>query len=115
MGTIKQLLMKDKVFKMILFLFLLNITPAFDSLITFYYTDYLNFSIIDLANFSTFGTISYLFALIVYSLYFRKANPRNFFITTNMILWLISVSFLMVVFNTVEYLGWNVKFFCFIN
>lgn len=48
-------------------------------------------------------------------MYFRKVNPKSFFIGTNFILWILSVSFLMVVFETVQHLGINVKFFCFLN
>jgi hypothetical protein len=70
MNVIKSLLFRDKVFGMVIFVILLNITPSFDSLTTFYMTDRLKFSSLDLADFSTLGTIFYLLGLILYSSYF---------------------------------------------
>lgn len=87
---------------MLSIVFLLNITPAFDSLITFYFTDLLKFSMTDLSNFNTVGTLSYLCALIIYSLYFKKTDAKKFFVGTNFILWIVNLSFLMVVFKIVD-------------
>lgn len=100
---------------MLIIVVLLNITPAFDSLVTFYFTDLLKFSVTDLANFNTIGTLCYLMALVLYTWYFKKADPRKFFVGTNFVLWIVNMSFLMVVFKTVEYLGMNNKIFCFLN
>lgn len=100
---------------MIIIVLLLNITPAFDSLITFYFTDILKFSVTDLANFNTVGTLCYLFALIVYSWYFKKTDPKKFFVGTNFILWIVNLSFLMVVLKLVHYIGLSNKLFCFLN
>lgn len=61
---------------MIVFVCIVNLTPNFDVLYTFFMTDRLKFSNTDLANFSTFATLCYIFGLTLYSLYFRNNNPQ---------------------------------------
>lgn len=115
MDVFLKVIFSGNVWKMIIIVILLNITPAFDTLTIFYFTEILNFSVTDLSDFNTLGTLCYLLALIVYSLYFKKTNPKKFFVGTNLLLWFVNVSFLMVVMKTVERMGWNNKFFCFLN
>jgi hypothetical protein len=113
LAVIKSLLFRDKVFGMVVFVILLNITPSFDSLTTFYMTDTLKFSSMDLADFSTLGTIFYLLGLILYSNYFQKVAPQKIFVVTNFLWLLFNVSFLMVVFGLVEKYGMSNKYFCY--
>lgn len=100
---------------MICVVFLLNICPNFDSIVTFFMTDRLKFSTSDLANFATVGTFCYIVGLVLYSYYFKNIKPSTFYITTNFILWFINVSFLLVVLGTLERIGINVKFFCMLS
>lgn len=73
---IKSLVLKDKVLGMLIFVILVNITPYFDSLTNFYLTDNLKFSAMDIANFSTIGTIFYLLGLIIYTMFFLNVSPK---------------------------------------
>lgn len=114
-NLIIKLISRDKVFQMIIFLCLLNMTPSFDSMITFYMTDYLKFTSTDLANFNSIGTIFYVVGLLMYSFYFRKLNPKKFFLITNFILWIINVSFMTVLFHILQKYNISDKFFCFLN
>ena len=70
MIILKRLVFRGKLFYMILFVCLINMTPSFDSLNTFYLTDVLKFDSEDLSDFSTFGTIFYIVGLLCYSSYF---------------------------------------------
>ena len=100
---------------MIIFLFLLNITPSFDSYVTVYMTDVLNFNSKELANFNTVGTIFYILGLLMYSFKFWYIEPKKFFLTTNFILWIINCSFMLVVLKVLDYYGINVKLFCYLS
>lgn len=115
LSILKRLIFREKVFPMVLFVCFLNLTPSFDSIVTFYMTDKLKFSSTDLANFSTVGTFTYLLGLLLYSFYLRKIDPAKFFVSTNFILWLINVSFLLVVWDVVEKYGISNKLFCFLT
>ena len=57
-----------------LFICLINLTPNFDSLVTFYLTDKLKFSTEDLSDFASFGTICYIIGLLLYSYYLLNVN-----------------------------------------
>jgi hypothetical protein len=111
----KQLIFRDKVLQMILFICLINLTPNFDVLYTFYMTDYLKFTTEDLANFSTFATICYIIGLFCYSFFFKDINPKKFFITTNFFLWVMNISFLLVVLKVLDRWGWDNKLFCLLT
>lgn len=113
MHAIKSLLFRDKIIGMICFVLLLNMTPSFDSLTTFYMTDELKFSSTDLSDFSTFSTFTYLFGLIFYSKFCLKISPSRVFLSTNILLWIFNVSFLSVVFGYNEKIGVSNKLFCF--
>lgn len=113
--VIRGLMCQDRVIPMLIFVCLLNATPNFDSLTTFYQTDILKFTMDDLANLTSFSSICYICGLIIYSLYLRKVNPRSFFLSTNFILWLINVSFMLVVLGYVAKWGWSVMVFCMLN
>ncbi len=96
MNTLKKLILRKEVFYLVLFILLINLTPSFDSMITFYLTDHLKFNDEDLANFNTVGTLCYVLGLLLYSFYFKDINPQKFYITTNFLLWICNVSFLLV-------------------
>lgn len=110
-----QLLGGNKVLQLIIFVSLINMQPNFDSLITFYFTDHLKFTTEDLANFATFGTSCYILGLVAYSYYFKKLDPKKFYIGTNFLLWLINLSFMMVVYGVTERMGIDNRYFCLFN
>jgi hypothetical protein len=114
-GIMKELILRDKVLQLVLFICLINLTPNFDALMTFYMTDYLKFSTEDLANFSAFATSCYIIGLILYYYKLKDVNPKNFYISTNFILWIINISFLLVVLGYLEEWGYNVKLFCLLT
>ena len=111
----KGLVMRDKVLQLILFICLINLTPNFDALMTFYMTDYLKFTTEDLANFSAFATCCYIVGLILYYYKLKDVNPKNFYISTNFILWVINISFLLVVLGVLEKWNVNIKMFCLLT
>lgn len=111
----KSLLLRDKVFQMILFVGLINLSPNFDVMFTFFMTDYLKFTTSDLADFSTFSTVCYVVGLYVYSNFLLDIKPKSFFVVTNFILWTINVSFLFVVLGLVSQWGISNKLFCLLN
>ena len=111
----KKLVLRDKVLQLILFICLINLTPNFDALYTFYMTDYLNFTTKDLANFSAFATCCYIVGLVLYYYYLKDMNPKNFYISTNFILWVINLSFLLVVLKVLEKWNMNVRMFCLLT
>lgn len=114
-SIMSQLLFRDKVLQLIVFICLVNMTPNFDALYTFYMTDHLKFSTEDLANFSTFATVCYVLGLAMYSFWMKDINPRKFYLTTNFILWIVNISFLLVVLHIIEQWGLSNKLFCFFN
>lgn len=97
---------------MMLFICLINITPDFNSLFTFYMTDHLKFTTEDLADFASFGTICYIIALLCYVYFLIDANPKKFYVVTNFISWIISISFLVVVLDLTTKWGISNKLFC---
>ena len=111
----KRLLLQDNVLQLILFICLINLTPNFDSLYTFYMTDYLKFSTEDLANFSAFATCCYIIGLVLYYYKLQNINPKNFYISTNFVLWVINFTFLLVVLEILQSWGINVKMFCLLT
>jgi hypothetical protein len=111
----KRLLLQDNVLQLILFICLINLTPNFDSLYTFYMTDYLKFSTEDLANFSAFATCCYIIGLVLYYYKLQNINPKNFYISTNFVLWVINFTFLLVVLEVLQSLGIDVKIFCLLT
>ena len=78
-------------------------------------TDILKFNSKDLANFDCIGTICYIMGLILYSYYFKEVHPKPFYVTTNFLLWIINVSFLLVLLDLAEPMGISNKLFCFFN
>lgn len=113
--VMKRLIFKDKVILLICFICLINMTPNFDMLITFYLTDYLKFSTEDLSNFSSVATVCYILGLIVYSVYLKDIEPRRFFIGTNFLLWMCNMSFLLVVLKVLDVWGIDNKLFCLLS
>ncbi len=115
MKSISELLFRDKVFNLLVFVCLINMAPSFDSIVTFYLQDVLKFSDMDLANFSAISRIFYILGLVLYSFYFWNLSQRKFYITTNFLLWMCNTSFLLVVLNMVEDFGISNKFFCILS
>lgn len=115
LSIMKDLLFRNKVLQMMIFVGLINFTPSFDVISTFYMTDRLGFTTEDLANFSTVSTIAYIIGLLVYSYFLKDIDPKKFFVSTNFVLWMINVSFLLVVTETLTHWGINNKFFCILN
>lgn len=89
--------------------------PAFDSLNTFYLTDVLKFDPEDLSDFTTFGTIFYILGLLCYSTYFVNSNQKKFFVWTNFILFFISLSYFLVIFDVLSQFNISTKLFCLIT
>ncbi len=112
MIIMKNLIFRESVIQLIVMICLINLTPNFDSLITFYITDHLKFTTEDLSNFSTFGTVCYILGLLVYSFYLKDIEPKKFYVITNFILWIFNISFLLVVCEVLEKYGISNKFFC---
>lgn len=115
LDVMKKLLFRDRVLQMMLFVCLINLTPDFGVISTFYMTDRLHFTTEDLANFSTVATLFYIIGLLCYSFLLKDIEPKKFFITTNFILWLINCSFILVVTETLTKWGINNKLFCILN
>lgn len=113
--VMKELLMQENVLLMITFVCLINLTPNFDIVFTFYMTDFLKFTTEDLANFSTVASISYVIGLYMYTVFMNKVKPRTFFISTNFILWIVNFSFLLVVTGLLRKWAWNEKSFCLLT
>ena len=111
----KKLIFRDKVFKLIIFIFLINLTPDFTMLVTFYLTDHLHFTPKDLSNFNTFATFSYIVGLLLYSFCFKNVNPKKFYLGTNFIYWMANLTFLFVVFDLVKAWGLSNKIFCILS
>lgn len=107
-----NLVFRDKVLQLILFICLINMTPNFDMLTTFYLTEYLKFSTEDLANFSSFSTVCYILGLLLYSYFFKNINAKRFYITTNFMLWICNLSFLLVVLKILDRFGIDNRGFC---
>ena len=97
---------------MLFFLVFILIAPNFDFLYTFYMKDKLKFTDTDLANISSFGEILYTLSLVLYYTKLKHMSPDCLFLCLNVLSWLFSLSFLLVITGTVERLGWNVKYFC---
>ena len=106
---------RDRVLLMVVFVCLMNTTPSFSTLNTFYLTDYLMFSTTTLANFNTFSVVSFLVGLLAYYFYFVKISPRPFYVLTSALLWVVEASFLLVVLEVIQGWGMSPKPFCFLN
>lgn len=111
----KQLILQDNVLMMICFVCLINMTPNFDTLINFYLTDHLHFTSTDLANFGSFATLCYILGLILYSQYFKDIQPKKFYISTNFLLWICNISFLLVALKVLDAYNIDNKLFCLLS
>ena len=107
--------MLDKVGQMILFVCLVNLTPNFEILYTFFMTDRLYFTKTDLGNYQTFGTICYVLGLLMFSLFFVNVQPKKFYMITNFLLFFVTLSFLLVCIEILEDWGINEKLFCYLS
>lgn len=106
--TIKQevsilggLLCRGQVLPMVIFVILVSMTPNFDNLTKVFFLKILKFDSNTLAWFQSVGQIAYMIGLLVYSKFFIKVSPKKVFVATNLILWLVNFSFLMVIFNII--------------
>ena len=111
----KKLILRDKVLQMMIFVCLINMSPSFDTISTFYMTDRLGFTTEDLANFSTVSTVAYIIGLLCYSYFLKDIDPKKFFVSTNFVLWLINCSFLLVVTETLTKWGISNRMFCILT
>ncbi len=112
MKQIFGLLTRKSTLHFVVFVFLINLTPNFDSLVTFYLTDNLKFNTADLADFATVSGICYIIGLFSYYTYFKNFKPSSFYLATNFLYWLSNIIFLLVVFNIVQKLNIDLKIFC---
>ena len=112
---ILQICKIDKVSNLIAFAMLINSAPDFSALVTFYLTDKLKFSTDELANLETFATLCYIIGLVIYYQLLTNTPPRKFFFVANFIAWLIGLSFLLIVLDVYQSLGWNPKHFCYVS
>lgn len=113
--AIKKLILREKVFQLVVFICLINMTPNFDALYTFYLKDYLKFTPEDIANCSATATICYIIGLLLYYYKLKNVNPKIFYVGTNFLLWFVNVSFLLVVLHYIEQWGMSNKVFCLLN
>lgn len=100
---------------MVLLVIFLNFTPDFSALYTYYMTDFLLFTTEDLANFSTFSSITAVIAMLLYYFYLKKMKPQNLFKISAFLSWVVSFSFLLVVLQLVQKWGLNTKMFCLLT
>lgn len=113
--VIKELLIRENVLEMAAFIFILNLTPNFDQITSFYLMNVLLFSEVDLSDLQSFSIVFYILGLLWYSYSLYKVNPVRFFMVTNFFYWLINCSFLLLVFGFTDRLGINSKIFCYFN
>lgn len=59
-------LKQKKVIPLIVLVCFMTLTPSYDALMTIFFMKKLSFSQIDLANLTTFGTMFYMLALLLY-------------------------------------------------
>lgn len=111
----KNILSKPKVVAMALFIFLIHLTPSYDSITSFYLMDNLGFTAEDLADLSSCSLVAFILALVWYSYSLYKLPPKRIFMGTNFLLWLVNCSFLLVVFGVIK--AWDIseKAFCLLN
>lgn len=111
----KEILLKPRVLAMALFIFLIHLTPSYDSLTMFYLIDTLHFTTEDLADLSSCSLLMFILALIWYSYSLYKIKPKKIFMGTNFFQWLINVSFLLIVFGIIKQIQFSEKIFCLLN
>ena len=98
-----------------IFVILLSMVPSFDRMSQYFMIDRLGFTPISLSDFMTISEAFFIVGLVAYYYYFIKLQPRSFFITTTTMLWIINISFILVVLDMVEQMGMSNYFFCMAN
>ena len=111
----KDILNRPRILAMALFIFMIHLTPSYDSITMFYLMDTLKFTTQDLADLSSCSLLMFILALIWYSNSLYKLKPERIFMGTNFILWGINVSFLLIVFGVIKQYGFSEKLFCLLN
>ncbi len=91
---------------------LINITPSFESLIQAYLLEKLQLSFKDISVIHTCANTFFLLALFIYQRYLKHINPQTLYTITNFFLWIVNISFLLVIFGQVQKLFSNMKLFC---
>ena len=114
-ATMKEVFRKPRVAAMLLFLFLIHLTPSYDFVTSFYLMDVLKFTTEDLANLSSFSLLMFIAGLAWYSCSLYRQPPKRTFMATNFVLWAINCSFLLVVFNVVKRWGVSERLFCLVS
>lgn len=112
MNAVLGVFKNSRVTKMIIVVMLIHISPGFESLTTAYLQQKLRFSLTDLSDIQTFSSIFFLLALLVYQTHLRHINPQTLYTITNFFLWIINVSFLLIIFNKIQSIFRNMKIFC---
>lgn len=112
MSAVLGVFKNSRVAKMIIVVMLIHISPGFESLTTAYLQQKLKFSLTDLSDIQTFSSIFFLLALLLYQTHLRHINPQTLYTITNFFLWMINISFLLVIFNTIQSIFRNMKIFC---
>lgn len=100
---------------MIFFLMIINICPYFDSIVNFYLINELNFTASTIAANSTCGLIFLMLSIYCYNEYFINVNPKKLVIVTNLLLWVINLSFVLVVTHKLDSFSGANRFFCLMN
>lgn len=115
LNVIKGLLTGDKIIEMAIFIFVLNLTPSFDQVSNFYLMEEHQFTEVDLADLQAFSIFCYVLGLAWYSYSLYAINPKNFYMATNVLYWVVNVSFLLLVLGFTEAWGLDAKIFCYLN
>lgn len=113
--VIKDLLTGDKIIEMSIYIFILNLTPSFDQVSNFYLMEEHQFTEIDLSDLQAFSIFCYVIGLAWYSYSLYGINPKSFFMATNVLYWVVNVSFLLLVLGWTEAWGLDAKIFCYLN
>ena len=97
---------------MITIVVLINITPGYESLIQAYLLEKLKLTLTDLSDISAVAGLFFLLALYIYQQHLKHINSQTLYTITNFFLWIVNVSFLLVIFGQVQKVFTNMKIFC---
>ncbi len=101
MKEVSNLFFSDKIFKMICIVIVINLTPGYEALIQAYLLKTLKLSLTDLSDINTVGCLFFLLALFIYNQYLKHINSQTLYTVTNFFLWIVNLSFLLVIFGQV--------------
>lgn len=100
---------------MIFVVCLINLTPSYDAVTTSFMMDKLKLTRSDMADLTTIGSIFYVIALFLYQYYFKNFHAQTLFTVTNFLLWIINVSFMLIVLGKIQEIFGDVKVFSIIT